>query len=375
MISAKNLDSKSEITSINTNALTSMLICPITQQIFFDPVASFPCGHVFEREAITEWRATKNECPCCRKSITGLCESPIINDFVELAVTANPQLQNDRYFKMKILETALHENNKIKLDKLIKILKSSDYLNAISEEKGFIGESAITELTARPMGRLALSNDETLREHINEKGLNAVLLQEGPWRGTSALYWLAAKPEGRALFTKDEKLVAKITAEGLNSIRQEGLNRGTSALYWLAGSREGWTLLSKDEKLVAKITAEGLNSILKDDGCDQGTSALYWLTANPEGRKLLLKKNHLVNLINIDTLMTVIPDGPNKGTSAYQCLRETEEGKENLKNNPMLQLKIDRWKGNPNQLFANQNLSVSDSKSQSQLNLKNKNNK
>lgn len=44
------------------------LICPITMELFVDPVAT-PCGHTIERSEILRHFQTKKDCPICRKEI------------------------------------------------------------------------------------------------------------------------------------------------------------------------------------------------------------------------------------------------------------------------------------------------------------------
>ncbi len=45
-------------------------LCPITRNTMKEPV-SLPCGHTFEKDALANWIRQKNECPSCRKPITG----------------------------------------------------------------------------------------------------------------------------------------------------------------------------------------------------------------------------------------------------------------------------------------------------------------
>jgi hypothetical protein len=48
------------------------LICPISHELFLEPTQVFPCGHIFNRLAIENWRNLRNNCPLCRGVINSL---------------------------------------------------------------------------------------------------------------------------------------------------------------------------------------------------------------------------------------------------------------------------------------------------------------
>jgi hypothetical protein len=47
-------------------AIPDEFLCPITGEIMMDPVNVCAEGHIFERAAINQWSATRNNCPTCR---------------------------------------------------------------------------------------------------------------------------------------------------------------------------------------------------------------------------------------------------------------------------------------------------------------------
>ena len=47
-------------------AIPDEFLCPITGEIMTDPVNVCAEGHIFERTAINQWSATRNNCPTCR---------------------------------------------------------------------------------------------------------------------------------------------------------------------------------------------------------------------------------------------------------------------------------------------------------------------
>jgi len=49
-----------------SSVIPNEFLCPITGEIMMDPVNVCAEGHIFERAAINQWSATRNNCPTCR---------------------------------------------------------------------------------------------------------------------------------------------------------------------------------------------------------------------------------------------------------------------------------------------------------------------
>lgn len=358
------------------------ITCPITMEVYYDPVSVNGCGHVFERDAMKSLA----RCPNCREPVTGLTPSLPTKNLVERTLKNYPALGDERYFKISNLIDASRKKNTAELNRLAVVLASSaKHLNAMSEEPGHEGTSALIELSSSSQGLLTLQRNPALRKNIMEEGFNTILKtgpwsgasaaafmlshpigrpilaedaelrakisskslnsvrEEGPYCGVSAVCALACGPAGRALLIQDKELRAKITPEGLNGVFLEGPHYGTSAILMLACHIEAQVMLLEDDELRAKITGNGLNNYCYEAG-DCGTSVLFWLTTTPVGRAILLKDKRLASLINISPLMQIIPDGAHKGESAYQHLYATPEGQEILRSlSPGLQAEIQQW--------------------------------
>ena len=58
---------------LSSSVRESYTTCPITLDQFEDSMevgVIRPCGHVFRREAITNWLATRHTCPSCRRNLS-----------------------------------------------------------------------------------------------------------------------------------------------------------------------------------------------------------------------------------------------------------------------------------------------------------------
>ena len=78
------------------------LECPITHQIFVDPVFAED-GHVYEREAILQWLDTKKESPLTRKPIKKNVRSAhIIKGLVTKYLEENPDQKKHQFKKFQV---------------------------------------------------------------------------------------------------------------------------------------------------------------------------------------------------------------------------------------------------------------------------------
>jgi len=77
------------------------LICPITQQVFFEPVVADD-GYIYEKDAIKEWIDMKQISPMTRESITEKVISvQFIKTMVHEYLTKNPEMKARQYIGIK----------------------------------------------------------------------------------------------------------------------------------------------------------------------------------------------------------------------------------------------------------------------------------
>ena len=79
-------------------AIPAEFKCPITHEIMIDPV-NLPCGHTFDKEAITEWITIYNTCPfACSRTVglDTLHAASDLRDEIEQYVGNRPTLARKR---------------------------------------------------------------------------------------------------------------------------------------------------------------------------------------------------------------------------------------------------------------------------------------
>jgi hypothetical protein len=349
--------------------IVDQLTCPITHELFFDPIRAEPSQHYYERSQFLEWKKDPQHTdPKTRLPITGYTEPDLMfKSLMNGLFNAHPEMNKLRYFNLSSLKSALTNNDTKVIEKFISLFEisperletlgdqkeiahytaitmllaydkiallkkfikniSKEELNRIIPEGPVKGMSAACFLAGTPEGR-ELLKDNNLRDKISAEAFNTII-SEGPDKGKSTALLLAITPEGRELL-KDNNLRDKISDEALNAIIPEGPDKGTSAAYFLVGTTEGRELL-KDNTLRDKISAEALNAI-PPEGLNKGKSAACFLAATPAGRELLKDKN-LRDKISAEALNAIIPEGPDKGKSTALFLAITPEGRELLKDN------------------------------------------
>jgi len=97
-IENKKLDNvtKKQI-NIKNSILYDYLICPITQQIYYDPVTAVD-GITYEKSEITRWLKKNNTSPITRKKISKkLYPSFTTKNIVDIFIKNNPQYAEDIY--------------------------------------------------------------------------------------------------------------------------------------------------------------------------------------------------------------------------------------------------------------------------------------
>jgi hypothetical protein len=347
-------------------------ICPITQQIFINPVDVRRCGHRFETDALSDWRKNHNNCPCCRGNIDVIY--PVVDKFFQKLLNKllkkNPILQNQRYFSLRLLENCLKKNDQKKIKEMLDSL-SIEQMNARLEEKGYEGQTIVGVVLSYDSGlQQILVNDKCMgkiqpqglnaimrsssgefksdegaplvfilfsyikfgpllkkrkfRAKIPAEGLNAIV-EVGESKGASAVLPMFSSSFNRDISLNDHKLLAKIQPDGLNCYDEK---KRVSPVNWLAAITGA--LLVKPE-LRAKITAKGLNVIAED-----GTSGASELLESSDGRKTLLADARLCSLISKEALFSTIGSGIHEGKKPVDFLLNTPEGEEILKCNPDL---------------------------------------
>ncbi len=331
MLRSGNVSGKEAENAVAMDVQLASIICPITNEIFFEPKMAVPCGHTFEYDSIKKWKAAKNSCPCCRKKIEKLIDAPpLLIEMLENILAKYPHLQNQRYFSLDILHRAVTAKDSNKLDKIIVfLLLMEDRINFIEKN----GDSVLRGLSKNSVGAAALERHDKLRAKLNVDSLNNSSNVEGH-EGTTTLAWLVCYNAGLESLIKDEVFRAKITPYGLNNIITGSVDRGTSALYWLLISKAGVQMLCWDKELCAKVTEEGLNSIQleKRPNADRNTglSALFYLIFNEEGLELLREDTVLRGKITAKGINAVCRDTNLQGQSPVYVLVQSQRGRDLL---------------------------------------------
>jgi len=74
----------------------SDLYCPITKQIFFEPVLADD-GIVYEEEELINWLEHDHRSPITKNNISYFCKFLLMKQYIQEFLVSNPQLMNDRY--------------------------------------------------------------------------------------------------------------------------------------------------------------------------------------------------------------------------------------------------------------------------------------
>lgn len=155
------------------------LTCPITNELFFDPVLAMPCGHGFENRA--SGSLLKGSCPECRQDIVIFGAALDKRRDMDKVLSLRPELYAQVYFNL-------------------------DHFAEIVEEKGVIVKK--NQLTT-PIGVRFIKLLQHAANHLNDKAV------EGVQKGKNAIEILASTQPGRELLRKDEKIRALISKESL----------------------------------------------------------------------------------------------------------------------------------------------------------------
>lgn len=325
----QRMDAENESKDVSINLSLNDYICPITNQIFFNPVQVLPCGHFFEDRAIEDWKTRDATCPCCREKMEAQYPTPpYFNRQLMELLEKNPQLYDECYFNVDDFKKCLREDDEKKsvspqLKKWTNVLKNSKMHS----------NNIFPFLISSEVGLRFLSNHALIREKITEELLN----HPSEFTEISPLRALSQTEAGIRLLSDDVVLRGKITSEGLNDFPKDGVYAGISVLTLLVQHPLGLELLSHDPALRQKISAESVNGMQNESH----VSVLFLLSKSEVGRKILLDDARLRNLIHKDTLNKIIfSNDENCGKSAASFL--STYGKGLLILDPVLLMKIER---------------------------------
>lgn len=291
------LDEPTEIIlSINPRSLK----CPITLQVFFEPVVT-SCHHTFEKTAIKKWYKEKGGdacCPTCRKPFKSIHESSdIVDELLNKTLEKYPALNADRYCDPKLFDHHLDFTNHERLRKLVQLVGKSEKLNDPYdfEYKGYAKKhvTRLYQLLGDPAGVKLICNDRQVVAQIDEKSLNTPVISNNHMEG-SVLLRLVSNGDGLALLESNSALLNKVTAEGLNTIFSDGM----SVLFHLVINPRGVAILDRDERLRNVISDITLNKIATT-GFYKNDSPGTFLLSTGYGRAFLEKYPKLKEKIRV----------------------------------------------------------------------------
>lgn len=303
--------------------------CPIESGIFFEPVMTVPCLHIFENHGLEKWLAKHKTCPDCNGEVREVTVAPpVFKNTLEYLLKKYPELNAECNFHLAYLRAALklaRDGKSIKLENIIQFLKLSNKLNEFSNEEGYKNTTAFYWLCDQhDMGIKYLTDD--LCDAVSVESLNKRLDN-----GDSALAWLASCRDGVSLLAKHAGLREKITAETLNAPDGDNNEPGKSPLYYLTLYSRGVQLICQDDILKGKVTREGLNRPVRTkNGAIR--SALSHMAEKADGRKLLCKDAIIRGKVTQEGLDTVQSD--------ISWLVLDREGRELLSRHESLRAKI-----------------------------------
>ena len=116
-----------DINTINLDLNIELFICPLTNQIFNDPVIAED-GQLYERSAIEQWFSENKISPLSRKVIhTTLVESYTIKNILDSLLKKNPDL--------KLQQFKLDNSHQMNVNTIIKLINSGQYNKLLNYAK------------------------------------------------------------------------------------------------------------------------------------------------------------------------------------------------------------------------------------------------
>ena len=169
------------------------LECPITHQIFVDPVFAED-GHVYEREAIWQWLEKKKESPFTRKPMKkDLRPAHIIKGLVAKYLEENPD-QKKHQFK----EFQVYGKNK---KEIIELIEQEEFL-ALLYYTDFVLTDKWKQDSVFIEHLLNVCNDEQVIMHIFKKAVDVDCLDMRKWRPFHYILKLCSYSLTKKLFEK-----------------------------------------------------------------------------------------------------------------------------------------------------------------------------
>jgi hypothetical protein len=249
------MDDKDFDEKISIRISLADFICPISEQIFFNPIQAMPCGHFFEEEELKGWEEKNDTCPYCREKIEEKFPTPpYFNRQLTELLERNPKLYDECYFNVETFSKnfSAYDEKKIESKPFKKMLH-------VLENSSVHFNNALPLLMKKPSGMVLLTNHPALRQKITAKSLNKIL---DPESGISVLYLLAESAEGRKLLINDGRLRSLIEIETLHArVLLAGENTRKSAAFWLKKyGKDFWKI---DPILRAKLFQEEKHAFFK----------------------------------------------------------------------------------------------------------------
>jgi Zinc-finger of the MIZ type in Nse subunit len=322
-------------------------VCPITTDVFFDPVAASPCGHLCERTALNRYLKQDNRCPLCKLEIKSITEITSVNrDIIEKIINDNKDWHAERYFSSELFryeisklkeildsETRQTPSAAINREKTEAKIRVNRILSHLKSYPGLLNEivfntNLIFEICRIDGNAAFFETYPEILKYITSAGLNYIHKS-----GNSPLTWMAGllnADQPCAFF--DEEFINKITKEGLNTIDNVTAD---SACFWFVCKKNG--IFNKNPKLILLIDSQGLNTIVHEPRGVRGTSTLYYLVK--ENLQLLEGNDHLKSLITYEGLLSLNENNKRKDPAEWTFLMPDELKKmleQMIANNPKL---------------------------------------
>jgi ankyrin repeat protein len=148
------------------------LVCPITQQIFKDPVFADD-GHVYEEQAILEWLQKNNESPMTRKKITNnVRPAHFMRGLVDKFLEENPD-----HKKYQFREFEPHGKNK---NQVFDLLISNNFTELLHYTDFILNDQRDSEVFMKHLFENCV--DENVIEHVLNKSKDVNCTDVNKWR-------------------------------------------------------------------------------------------------------------------------------------------------------------------------------------------------
>ena len=164
---------EASIRPLSINIDLNDLTCPVTLQLFFDPVLAAPCGHGVER-SVGELLLLKGKCPHCRNEIVLFAEAFDKRRELDDVLARHPELYAQVYFNLDHFAEVVGKNGLTTPmgERFLKLLQhSANYLNDKADEGKQKNITAIEILASTYQGREIVRKDEKIRTLITPDSL------------------------------------------------------------------------------------------------------------------------------------------------------------------------------------------------------------